>query len=461
MKCPYCQNDLMGDTDVCPFCRHQILYCSACGSLVFSTDSHCKVCGMDMSSSVMPACKQCGKVLERGETLSMLCRECRSVLNSSGGGKSPVPISPVPPEASGGKGKILATTGVLLCLILGFVLWKTLPVFQEQVLRTETTAAESAESGASKAGAEKTEEQEEVLWYSDSYADNHSYYGNSFQNVSEGGLLVADADWVYYVSTNDDFHIWRMRQDGSEKSVVVERPCGHMNYRNGWLYYREWNTGLLYRRNLESGQEELLVDYNTYEPKIVGRYIYYGYQVKRQGESRASFDLYRCELDGSDQTKLTDGVVLYCCVADKRIYYFDTNDEVYKKGFSVNLDGEDKQLWDANQVSCIDYVDHLIYFAEAEQAGLFTLNPETEEIRKISNEAVSYINIYKGWCYYGDRNDNGKLYRMNLEDPTQIEFLSDDPVELLNVCADIICYHIRGEEETTGFRMLRVDGSSV
>lgn len=300
----------------------------------------------------------------------------------------------------------------------------------------------------------EAEEQNETEYYSSAYADYHGYYGNSFENISQGGLMVSVGEWLYYTNTNSDNTVWKMKHDGTGKEQVLDVPAWHMSVYKGWLYYREYSSrGYLCRYNLQENRNEILVKRNVYEPKIVGRYIYYGDQ------SDKSFDLYRIDIDGNHETKLTDGIVLYCCVTDQRIYYLDT--AVDRKGYSTNLDGNDKQLWYAGRVGTIDYYDGLIYFTDADEGGLFTLNPKDNSVEKISDLTMWSINVYNGWIYYADGKNNSALTRTSLTDANKKEELCGDSCELVNVSGGWIQFHIKGEDNKKDYYWIPIEGGEI
>lgn len=286
---------------------------------------------------------------------------------------------------------------------------------------------------------------------SPAYADDRHYYGNSFENISQGGTMVAYGEWIYYSNVNADSTIWRMKPDGSEQSQVFSIPAWHISIYNDWLYYRQLDKGYLCRYNLIDGTDEILVNRDIYEPKVVGNYIYF------EDASDNSYDLYRVDVDGRNETKLTDGIVLYCCVADKRIYYLDTAEN--RKGYSVNLDGKDKQLWYAGRVGTIDYVDGIVYFTDADNGGLYSLDPYDGEIAKISNLTMWSINIYNDDVYYADGKNDGALTKTSLSNPDEKQLLSSDKCELINVCGGWVQYHIQGYDEDEEFYWVSTDGS--
>ncbi len=285
------------------------------------------------------------------------------------------------------------------------------------------------------------------------YADDRSYYGNSFENSSQGGTMVASGSWIYYVSQNSGFSIWKMRTDGTEQTLVSSTPARHISMMGDYLYYRALETGYLHRLNVGTGADTVLVACDIYEPKVVGEYIYY------EDQSDDSYNLYRCALDGSNEVKITDGVVFYCCVTGSRIYYLDTRDG--RKGYSVALDGSDKQTWFDGRVGSIDYVDGTVYFTDMDNGGLYAMEAGSSTYTKISSMTMQSINIYDGWIYFSDPDNGGALTKVNLSDTSEAVILSTADCELLNVCGGWVQYHAPGGADDDDYYWVPTDGGIV
>ncbi|MCD7918689.1 MAG: DUF5050 domain-containing protein [Clostridiales bacterium] len=285
------------------------------------------------------------------------------------------------------------------------------------------------------------------------YADDRSYYGNSFENSSQGGTMVASGSWIYYVSQSSGFSIWRMRTDGTEQTLVSSTPARHISMLGDYLYYRALGTGYLHRLNVETGSDTVLVARDIYEPKVVGEYIYY------EDQSDDSYDLYRCDLDGSNEVKITDGVVFYCCVTDTRIYYLDTRDG--RRGFSVALDGSDKQLWFDGRVGSIDYVDGTVYFTDMDNGGLYRMEAGTSTYTLVSSMTMQSINIYDGWIYFSNPDNGGALTKANLSNVNEVVILSTADCELINVCGGWVQYHADGGPDDDDYYWVPTSGGIV
>ncbi|MCD8341922.1 MAG: DUF5050 domain-containing protein [Clostridiales bacterium] len=316
----------------------------------------------------------------------------------------------------------------------------------------------SAESSAAAPEEEEPEDEPETEGsdaspLTSAYADDRSYYGNSFENSSQGGTMVASGDWIYYVSQNNNFSIWKMRTDGTEQTLVSSTSARHISMLGDYLYYRALGTGYLHRLNVETGSDTVLVARDIYEPKVVGSYIYY------EDQSDDSYDLYRCDLDGSNEVRITDGVVFYCCVTDTRIYYVDTRDG--RRGFSVALDGSDKQLWFDGRVGGIDYVDGTVYFTDMDNGGLYKMEAGTSTYTLMSSMTMQSINIYDGWIYFSNPDNGGALTKANLSNISEVVILSTADCELINVCGGWVQYHADGGPDDDDYYWVPTDGGAV
>lgn len=184
-----------------------------------------------------------------------------------------------------------------------------------------------------------------------------------------------------------------------------------------------------------------------------GEYIYY------EDQSDDSYDLYRCDLDGSNEVKITDGVVFYCCVTDTRIYYLDTRDG--RRGFSVALDGSDKQLWFDGRVGSIDYVDGTVYFTDMDNGGLYRMETGTSTYTLVSSMTMQSINIYDGWIYFSNPDNGGALTKANLSNINEVVILSTADCELINVCGGWVQYHADGGPDDDDYYWVPTSGGIV
>lgn len=481
MNCPNCNKEVEQGVAICPFCNRQMIKCPMCGTLLPDSVTKCTLCHYQVNDLVIPKCRYCSdpildqKFRELGACQS--CWEKRLITydigsNSNANDESKESESPrdkTPKDKS--KGKKSTEGGSYIGSFLqklshngdiGKNRKKFLPVLFLCAavigVGTWVTQNRNIYNDISSNKSDMINNWSEYI--TQSYADQRELYGNSFQNISEGGTIVANDGWVYYTASNSDNSIWRMRPDGSEIELFEESPSVYLSAMNNWLYYCRFDNGYFYRKNIENGHEEQLYSEKIYEPKIVGDKIYF--DVVNTSKNDEYYTLYSMNLDGTDITRLSwdNDVVFYCLVSDDRIYYLDTTKD--RQGYSIDLDGSDCQCWYSNSIGSMDYVDGMIYFTDYENGGLFLLDTQTEDIQKISDDNIASINVYDGWVYYtGVSGENkGWLCKMNLEDPSETVQLVKDVATLTNVCANRVYYRVSISDNKKVWKMVSTDGST-
>jgi hypothetical protein len=93
--------------------------------------------------------------------------------------------------------------------------------------------------------------------------------------------------WVYY-TTGSGPYIFKIREDGSERTQLTEHSSSYVQVIDEWIYYL--NQKHLYRINLD-GKEQTLIATDVWGfPNIVDGWVYY---------SKKGSGIYKSKLDGS------------------------------------------------------------------------------------------------------------------------------------------------------------------
>ncbi|WP_051302533.1 S-layer homology domain-containing protein [Salibacterium aidingense] len=214
---------------------------------------------------------------------------------------------------------------------------------------------------------EEEEEKEVILSdeevTGDYFHDGGDWDANDADGLTEGTPLTIKGDWIYYTihyrtgthSGNKNFHLYRVRTDGTEKEQILNEPVDH--------YY------------------------------IADRHIYYiGYEDHREMQ-----DSYwkRARLDGSARTKLTS------LQPEERQYYFDKHannkyaleadgDSVYYSTesaiFQMNLNGQKQQR--LINVPGRDMLLHKRSLYAGSYRGFYKISPDGSGHEQLSDEPV-------------------------------------------------------------------------
>lgn len=96
-----------------------------------------------------------------------------------------------------------------------------------------------------------------------------------FSNKYSNGAFIVEDNWIYYIQPNDDNKLYRMKTDGTEGELIVNKSIGDINITNDYIFYTDWSENYkLYRRNKGSADEIKLADYSVSDINVIGDWIY-------------------------------------------------------------------------------------------------------------------------------------------------------------------------------------------
>lgn len=123
------------------------------------------------------------------------------------------------------------------------------------------------------------------LYYA-GYSKDHNIHAldlSSFtdHSVVEGSYMypIFMGDSIYYMDVSDKYKIYRMSQDGSNPTRLVNKRCSTYNITNSgkYLYYQVDDTknNGIYRLNLETMKDELLIKGNYKQINVTENYVFF------------------------------------------------------------------------------------------------------------------------------------------------------------------------------------------
>ncbi|MCD4712315.1 MAG: DUF5050 domain-containing protein [Clostridiales bacterium] len=177
---------------------------------------------------------------------------------------------------------------------------------------------------------------------------------------SRANYINVHEDWVYFVNSMDNDTIYRMKTDGSEPqqlSILSSVRC--LIQYDGYLYfnpYSEYNK--LYRMKLDGS--ELVMINDQWVPFFM---IYDG---KLYMSQHGEYGIFRSELDGSGKTKLTDYYGDFFNITSDNVFYNNAaeNYQLYR----MKIDGSENELWLEQSVVYMCVNDGYLYFFNEKDA---------------------------------------------------------------------------------------------
>ena len=76
-------------------------------------------------------------------------------------------------------------------------------------------------------------------------------YGNTNGNINNGGCLVGNDSYIFFVNSNQEYGITRMDLDGSNPICVSPNNVHWMNLYKYQLYFIQDNDQCMYKMNLD------------------------------------------------------------------------------------------------------------------------------------------------------------------------------------------------------------------
>lgn len=183
-------------------------------------------------------------------------------------------------------------------------------------------------------------------------AENANTNGITFSNLVQGGLLTAQADWIYISVPNEGWAIYKLRE-GNAKMTRLGEACGcYLNVVGDWLFYCNANDeNRIYKMRTDGSENQKVCEDAGRCLAVIEDWMYY--TVESEG-----FNLYRARLDGSERTMLSG----------------DPTREAY----------------------C---ADGALYTALRDSDGLYRANPDASNPSMISMDRAYEYCEYDGWIY--------------------------------------------------------------
>jgi len=358
-----------------------------------------------------------------------------------------------------------------------------------------TTAEETFEETTAEETTEETATAEQTAAEIETSVSTVDSYGN----IVNGGYAAYDGEWIYY-NGFDNKCFYKMREDGSEITLLADHRASDINVVGDWIYYKYYEYGNehislddegyphaensgIFKMRTDGSEETLLTD--DFAPDCVtysDGWIYYSLYIERfewkdkddyvfipssipSNEEKSG--IFKIRPDGSERTRVTDapdGDIYYMNVVGDWIYYV-TNDWSYL--YKVRTDGAEKTLILSEvHIQKIDVVGDWIYYATGPGYGMCIYKIRTdgsENTLVTDNEAFNELNVAGDWIYYSGRYEEGHtsaLYKMRL-DGSETTLLFDKFVDGVNIVGDWVIYSSFGTDygESTFYCIMRPDGS--
>ncbi|MCK5848373.1 MAG: DUF5050 domain-containing protein [Caldisericia bacterium] len=139
-------------------------------------------------------------------------------------------------------------------------------------------------------------------------------YGNVNGNISNGGCMVGNKEYVFFINPKKNHGITRMKQDGTGIVQISPNDCHWMNLYENKIYYIQDNDQCIYRMNLDGSSCNIVSITKAYHMIVAHNTIYF---LNPEDDN----SIYSMNLDGKKETKLTENEAEGLNVVQDQIYY--------------------------------------------------------------------------------------------------------------------------------------------
>ncbi|WP_435788712.1 DUF5050 domain-containing protein [Clostridium sp.] len=266
-------------------------------------------------------------------------------------------------------------------------------------------------------------------------------YGNTSGNLTNGGSVVSDGQYNYYLNSSDGYKLYKNKPDGSSKSKISDSVCGSLNTIGDWIYYSDTMVGKgIYKMKKDGSSKTLIVNSQTMGIAVVNDWIYY--LEKGASESQENF-LYKIKTDGTSKKKIDfeTGNSLVCIeaqaivVIENWVYLSLLNKADNNIGlYRIKTDGSTTQRVSSSSPRFFSIEDGWIYYSDDtyQKINKAKVDGSSEEVLYTmpdSNYALYGINASNGYVYFSNYTDSQPddklgIYRMKTDGSELVKLVS-------------------------------------
>ncbi len=270
-------------------------------------------------------------------------------------------------------------------------------------------------------------------------------YGNTTGNIANGGIVAIQGEWIYYSNVSRRGELYKIRVDGSDKTLLCEDNATFINVVGDWVYYSDYfGDDKLYKIRTDGTEKTLLSEDPAWHIRVMGDWIYYsiynmgicripingGKRILVSGDHALSFPivtedwiycikdfdseniLCKIRTDGTDLTRINNDFPGFLNVVENWIYYCNASDE--GKLCKIQIDGPKKTIVSDIQSWAVNVAGDWIYFVNLEKdvPKLCKIRTNGTKYTVLAEGDFNQINVVGEWIYCTKKVFGDDMYRM-------------------------------------------------
>lgn len=258
-------------------------------------------------------------------------------------------------------------------------------------------------------------------------------------NMSNGGYVSGDSQYIYYSNTADSGKIYKTSIDGLENYIICDDNAKYMTLYGDWIYYSNYSdNSKLYKVKTDGTGKRKVSDNVASYINVKDDKIYYcnGSDKNKIYVTDSTGTSQPLSSDEANYLTLTNGYLYYSNISDSgKLYRISLSDSTKQK-----ITGIDSTIKFINSLPNLSQV----YFSTTDGQlyhGLDNIPVRYSAVDKngISSapvdDKVSNIDVVGNTVYYKSLLDGGKLYKVDASSGGIGEKVTEDSVDFINVYA--------------------------
>ncbi len=254
--------------------------------------------------------------------------------------------------------------------------------------------------------------------------------GSFLQRVgaARGFSLNVVGDWLYFANLNDGSKPYKMRTDGSMLQKLADETCSFLSVSGDWMYY---DSGVLYRKNIVSGEKTVLVDQMPMSPCVSGEFVYYMEKSDQGG-------LWRVSVEGGQPEKILELMVKAYCFHDGYLYYIVSDQPETVCRVREDGTGLETVYKGDEPLTALNFVDNGLYISSGrylDEDGvlvgniIFQIGVDTGEIQSVIDARTEPLCAAESCLFYTEYNEGMAWHGLNPGSDTAINMVPTDAAE--------------------------------
>ena len=247
-------------------------------------------------------------------------------------------------------------------------------------------------------------------------------------NIQNGGLICELEEQLLVTSLSDGIGLTLVQEE--KKKYIHQILPWFMNQDLDKLkiYYSDGlKNNYLYKMDLSTYQDTLLVSEPTYLLQKVGQQLYY---INEENKNLYSYHIQERRI-----RRIIEDTVQHFIIQDETLWY--TNE---KGIFAMELRTEHSEKINGSlAIRLVCEGQSLFYIDKKKDYAVCYMNTKKGQVEVIEGSMASSINAYGDVIFYNNVKDKSHIYRFSLENEFNLKFIPER-AQYIHILNNKICY---------------------